>query len=144
MSLGHHLRCGTQPANSIACWPVPLPSSSTSPDCANRKPEIADQIGSWLRLKAGPLSRPSAADGSVFLPYSTTNMTIVVAAKSSAENAIRHDRQPWSKAASVAAVAGTNLDPFVVFTDAIRQNQTFQRYGAGRRGIPRERKNLGG
>ena len=46
MSLGHQVRCGARPANSATCWPVPLPSSRTSPLSVARIGDKADQMAS--------------------------------------------------------------------------------------------------
>ena len=77
MSLGHQVSCGARRAKSAMCCPVPLPSSSTSPDASRKKSSIADQMAAWLRRKAGPSSRPSGAGGWPMVPKSTTNLGMV-------------------------------------------------------------------
>ena len=47
--LGHHVMPGALRANSTTCWPVPLPTSRSSPARSARAGTITDQIGAWLR-----------------------------------------------------------------------------------------------
>src|SRR6185436_12300533 len=73
---GHQMMPGACFAKCTTCWPVPLPTSTTSPDLPARNFCSTAQIGAWLRWNAAASSRPSGSTGRPSLPNSTTYSAI--------------------------------------------------------------------